>query len=93
MVAAQFITAVQCIVSRNTSPTESCVVTLGKIEGGVAPNVIATSVRLMGTVRTFTAPVKRMVQRRLVNTGLVLVWYWVGTSWSLFGASLVLGWY
>ena len=31
----------------------------------MAPNVIATSVRIMGSVRTFTAPVKRMVQLRL----------------------------
>ena len=65
VVAAQFITAAQCIVSRNTSPTESVVVTFGKIDGGVAPNVIATSVKIMGTVRTFTMAVKRMVQKRL----------------------------
>jgi len=65
VVAAQFIQAIQCIVSRNTSPTESCVITFGKIDGGFAPNVIATSVKLLGTVRTYTMPVKRMVQRRL----------------------------
>ena len=65
VVAAQFIMAAQCIVSRNTSPTESAVVTFGRIDGGVAPNVIATSVTIMGTVRTFTMPVKRMVQTRL----------------------------
>lgn len=65
VVAAQLVQALQGIVSRNTSPTESCVVTIGKIEGGVAPNVIATSVKLLGTVRTYTMPVKRMVQRRL----------------------------
>eukprot|EP00927_Polykrikos_kofoidii_P055633 TRINITY_DN49848_c0_g1_i1.p1 TRINITY_DN49848_c0_g1~~TRINITY_DN49848_c0_g1_i1.p1 ORF type:complete len:531 (-),score=61.90 TRINITY_DN49848_c0_g1_i1:90-1682(-) len=65
VVAAQLIQALQCIVSRNTSPTESCVITLGKIEGGVAPNVIATTVKILGTVRTYTRPVKRMVQRRL----------------------------
>eukprot|EP00928_Gymnodinium_smaydae_P027929 TRINITY_DN21440_c0_g1_i1.p1 TRINITY_DN21440_c0_g1~~TRINITY_DN21440_c0_g1_i1.p1 ORF type:complete len:566 (+),score=70.16 TRINITY_DN21440_c0_g1_i1:100-1698(+) len=65
VVAAQFIMAAQGIVSRNTSPTESCVVTFGKIDGGVAPNVIAKSVKLMGTVRTYTQSVKRMVRRRL----------------------------
>ena len=53
VVSAQFITAVQCIVSRNTSPTESCVITFGKIDGGVAPNVIATSVKIMGTFLCF----------------------------------------
>ena len=30
VVAAQFITAAQCIISRNTSPTESAVITFGK---------------------------------------------------------------
>ena len=65
VVAAQYITAVQSIVSRNTSPTESVVITFGKIGGGVAPNVIATSVTIMGTVRTTNVAVKRMVRTRL----------------------------
>ena len=51
VVAAQLVTALQAIVSRNLSPTESGVITVGKIEGGCAPNVIASRVRLMGTVR------------------------------------------
>jgi len=69
VVAAQLVTALQGIVSRNVSPTESAVVTLGKIEGGFAPNVIANQVRIMGTVRTFTMPVKRLVRRRIQEIG------------------------
>ena len=46
VVAAQLVTALQAIVSRNLSPMESGVITVGKIEGGCAPNVIASRVRL-----------------------------------------------
>ena len=45
-------------------------ITLGRIEGGFAPNVIATTVRLLGTVRTYTAPVKRLLQRRIREVAL-----------------------
>ena len=48
VVASQLVVALQTIVSRNVSPTESAVITLGKLEGGFAPNVIATSVRILG---------------------------------------------
>ena len=45
VVAAQLVTALQAIVSRNVSPTESGVITIGKIDGGCAPNLIASRVR------------------------------------------------
>lgn len=65
VVAAQLVTALQGIVSRNVSPTESAIITLGKIEGGFAPNAIAESVRILGTVRTYTSAVKRLMRRRI----------------------------
>lgn len=65
VVSAQLISTLQTIVSRNVSPTESAVITLGKIEGGFAPNVIATSVSILGTMRTFTPPVKALLVRRI----------------------------
>jgi len=51
--AAQLITALQTIVSRETSPFNPAVVTIGRIEGGTAFNVIAEEVHLRGTVRAF----------------------------------------
>lgn len=51
--AAQVITALQTIVSRSVSPVEPAVITIGTIEGGYAPNVIADRVMMTGTVRTF----------------------------------------
>src|SRR5579864_1178998 len=49
--SAQVILALQTIVSRETSPFSPAVVTLGKVSGGTAFNVIADSVLIEGTVR------------------------------------------
>lgn len=51
--AAQLITALQTIVSRNISPLDSAVVTIGKFTAGTAFNIIADTATLLGTVRTF----------------------------------------
>jgi amidohydrolase len=51
MAAAQIVTALQTLVSRETSPFSPAVVTLGKISGGTAFNVIADTVVIEGTVR------------------------------------------
>jgi amidohydrolase len=57
-VAAQIVTSLQQIVSRETDPIERAVVSVTKIHGGTADNVIPETVELGGTVRTF----KREVQ-------------------------------
>ena len=54
VLASQFITSTQAIVSRSIDPTDSAVVTIGKIEGGTAHNIIPESVRMLGTVRTLS---------------------------------------
>lgn len=51
-IAAQVITTLQQAISRTQNPLRPVVLTIGKIEGGRAPNVIADSVRLVGTVRS-----------------------------------------
>ncbi|PIE58551.1 MAG: peptidase M20 [Desulfobulbus propionicus] len=51
--AAQVINALQRIVSRQMSPINPTVVTIGSIEGGSSYNIIPDSVRLKGTTRTF----------------------------------------
>jgi amidohydrolase len=51
--AAQAISSVQQIVSRETPPHESVVVSVTRIAGGTADNVIPGSVELGGTVRTY----------------------------------------
>lgn len=52
-VAAQVVTALQHVVSRHTDPLLPLVVTIGTIRGGFASNVIAPSVTMQGTVRSF----------------------------------------
>ena len=51
-VAAQLVTSAQMIVARHTAPTETAVLSFTKINGGVAPNVIADKVVLEGTIRS-----------------------------------------
>lgn len=53
VVAAQVVTALQTVVSRNVSPLDSAVVTVGKFTAGTAFNVIADTANLKGTIRTF----------------------------------------
>ena len=50
--AAQIVTALQTLVSREISPFHPAVVTIGAIHGGSAFNVIADTVEMRGTVRT-----------------------------------------
>jgi amidohydrolase len=52
--AARIVEALQTIVSREISPLDSVVVTVGSIHGGSAFNIIPKSVRLTGTVRSFS---------------------------------------
>lgn len=56
--AAQLVVALQTVVSRNTDPLEAAVVTVGRIAGGNAFNVIPDAVQLEGTVRTFSEAVQ-----------------------------------
>ena len=51
-IAAQVITAIQQIVSRQTSPTVPAVVSITTIQGGVKENIIADLVELGGTIRS-----------------------------------------
>ena len=62
--AAHVITALQSIASRNVGPTDSVVVTVGRIRGGTANNVIPTSVEFIGTVRTLRAETRRRARER-----------------------------
>ena len=54
MVAAEIVNALQTIVSRELSPYEPAVVTVGKLHAGTARNVIAGEASLEGTVRTYS---------------------------------------
>lgn len=61
VVAAEFIVALQTIVSRERSPLDPVVVTVGKIDGGTKRNIIPDEVRLYLTIRTFKPEVRARV--------------------------------
>lgn len=59
VIASQFILALQTIVSRNTNPYDPIVITIGKIEGGSATNIIPSEVKLEGTIRTLNEKLRK----------------------------------
>jgi len=65
LMASQIINQLQTIVSRNVKPTEPAVVTVGKIRGGSAHNIIPEKVELLGTVRTFAQETADMIKNRI----------------------------
>ncbi|MBN1430225.1 MAG: amidohydrolase [Anaerolineae bacterium] len=65
--AAQIVSALQTIVSRNLKPLEGGVVSVGSIHGGDAFNVIPPLVKLEGTIRTYQPETRQMIHQRLVD--------------------------
>jgi amidohydrolase len=65
LAAAQIVTALQSVVSRNVDPLESAVVSVTAINGGSAFNVIPPEVELKGTIRTYLPEIREMVLRRV----------------------------
>jgi len=64
-IAAQILTALQTIVSRNVSPLDAAVVSIGTIKGGNRYNVIADEVVLEGTVRTINPETQEKMPGRI----------------------------
>ncbi|NLK18412.1 MAG: amidohydrolase [Synergistaceae bacterium] len=64
-IASQIISALQTIVSRNVSPLDAAVVTIGTIKGGDRYNVIAEEVVLEGTVRTVNPETQEKMPGRI----------------------------
>ncbi|MCL0031310.1 M20 family metallopeptidase [Dehalococcoidia bacterium] len=61
VMAAEFISVVQSIVSREISPNEMGVLTVGQIHGGTAPNIIPDMVLLEGTIRAYSTKVRKQI--------------------------------
>ena len=63
VIAGFLITALQTLVSRETNPFHPAVVTIGKVQAGTAPNVIAAEAELEGTIRTSKPEVREYIFR------------------------------
>ncbi|MBF8983880.1 amidohydrolase [Lutibacter sp. B2] len=67
VIAAQVITALQTIVSRNIDSLDSCVISIGKINGGYRYNVVPDEMILEGTVRNLNPEVRKKIPERMGN--------------------------
>tara|TARA_B100001250_G_C19518578_1_gene664958 strand:- start:167 stop:787 length:621 start_codon:yes stop_codon:yes gene_type:complete len=65
LVASHLIQSFQTIVSRNTNPLDSTVVSVGKINGGHNFNIIADNVILEGTTRSYTEENRDLIKSRM----------------------------
>lgn len=65
LAAAHLVVALQSIVSRNLSPLDTAVLSVGSMRAGSAPNVIADSATLQGTIRAFREEVAAEIRERI----------------------------
>ncbi|NTF45904.1 M20 aminoacylase family protein [Rhizobium rhizogenes] len=63
----ELIQALQTIVSRNVPPTEPAVLSVTKIGGGSAYNIIPETATIGGTIRTFSDEIRGLIRKRLTS--------------------------
>ncbi|MDR2655054.1 MAG: amidohydrolase [Oscillospiraceae bacterium] len=63
--ASTLVTLFQTAISRNVDPHQDALLTIGKIKGGVARNVIADQVTMNATLRVFSKNVYDQLMQRL----------------------------
>lgn len=64
-IASHIYLSLQEIISRETSPTQPAVVTIGKFVGGDAPNIIPDEVIMEGTIRTLDNELGKFIFNRI----------------------------
>ena len=62
---AEFISAVQTLVSRKKDPMEKGVITIAHVDAGTTHNIIPETAFVEGTVRTFNEDVRKMFETEL----------------------------
>ena len=67
LIASHVIVALQSLISRNLSPFESAVLSLGMIEGGTAGNIVCNKVTIRGTLRTLDQKTRLFMKQRIVE--------------------------
>jgi amidohydrolase len=65
LAAANFITSIQTIVSRELNPAETAVVSVGQLTSGDAFNIIPNRASIIGNMRSFNPEVRRAMEGRL----------------------------
>ena len=67
LISAHVITALQSLISRNLSPFETAVLSLGIIEGGTAGNIVCDQVTIKGTLRTLDQTTRVFMKKRIIE--------------------------
>jgi amidohydrolase len=65
LAAGHLITQIHSIVSRNINPLDSAVITIGKVSGGTAFNIIPDETEILGTVRSLSQKVREELKSRM----------------------------
>ena len=67
VIASNLVMALQSLVSRNISPLNSAVVTMGSIHGGTGGNIISDEVSMVGILRTLDPETREFVKKRIAE--------------------------
>jgi amidohydrolase len=65
VVGAAIVSALQSIVSRNVTPGDMTVISVGQFQAGNSPNVIPAEAKLAATIRTTSEETRKMVETRI----------------------------
>ena len=84
LVAAHMTVALQSVVSRNVDPLDPAVLTVAQISGGHAMNVIPAEAEVTGTIRTFSANVRSLMEARFSEVAARVA--------ETFGATAIVDW-
>ena len=72
VVSGMLIAAIQTLVSREIDPVHPSVVTIGRVQAGTAPNVIAEEAVLEGTIRTTHVQTRKHIHHGLTRMAKAL---------------------
>ena len=67
VIAAQVVSAIQTLASRETAPAAPVVITLGSIHGGSAANIVASEVVIQATLRSLDTELRARLVRRIAE--------------------------
>jgi amidohydrolase len=65
VIASQIVIAIQTIISRSINPVDKALISITKIHGGTAYNVIDDEVKLSGTIRTFKPETRSFIEKKM----------------------------
>ncbi len=90
--AAQIVVAAQSLVTRLNNPQEPLLLTFGKLEAGVAYNIVAEQAVLEGTLRSLNPAMRAVIHEKLEKLArdtAALYGCSVGFQWEVNGQMLV----